>query len=219
MTKDFRFCSIEPVAKQWQMTGEKPPEAKQIGVTTREGYTCTISKKAFDRLSKVSNAGQADDVFRSYASSVPHCQRNAVWQAIEPIADEDLAVSNLPEPIRLEYDSSNPVFADKGKIKVNSIQIPDAYVDLCGSWHGSTSCLLYAIASTGGLTTGTDNRHDSVQAWYANLFQELSIDIDHVAEIADKSEGMETDAELLREFGNWVDHVAELLLISYGIDY
>ena len=105
---------------------------------------------------------------------------------------------------------------------VNSIQIPDKYVDLCCEWHGSIHCMLYAVSSTGGLTLGrrSPGESRSDEQWYLSLWQSLSSDVMRArlaAEEGSNGEYVFTDAPLLLEFENWVDAIVDRLTEEYDL--
>lgn len=70
--------------------------------------------------------------------------------------------------------------------EVNSIEIPSEFVNVAYYYYDGSSSMLYAIASTGGLTTGTirplddDGRPCTDEYWYWSLFAELSAELDRL---------------------------------------
>lgn len=62
---------------------------------------------------------------------------------------------------------------------INHIEIPGEYVGLCRDWYCGIDDMLYAIASTGNLTTG--NRRptgcETDEQWYLQLYRDLEADI------------------------------------------
>ncbi len=113
------------------------------------------------------------------------------------------------------------------KIPVDSIRIPSEYADLCPAWHGGLGCLMYAVASTGGLTLGTDRPRDDEgewmrdEEWYASLFSELSSDIGaavRLAELSTTSGDFADELDTLRNFEVWADAMREELAESYGLE-
>ena len=101
------------------------------------------------------------------------------------------------------------------KTPVNSIEIPPEYRALCPEWHGGQSCLLYAIASTGGLTLG--NRRpigcDTEEKWYLQLWQELSADITYAMRDGFGHE----DYDILVGFEEWSNKIVEQLAKEYDL--
>lgn len=122
------------------------------------------------------------------------------------------------------------------KTPVNSIQIPADYVAVCEGWYSGIHDLLYAVCSTGNLTTGTtcpihdytDSR-DRERKWYYLLWCDLSVDVGVAARAARKMaesvcaenyDGIDYvgDANLLEKFENWVDEVCARLSEEYGLE-
>lgn len=104
-------------------------------------------------------------------------------------------------------------------IPINSIEVPRCYHRLCNDWHNGINCMLYAIASTGGVTTGTirpDGCDGSDEKWYYQLWCELSADVGYARKAACKS-GHE-DCDELMNFEDWVDMQVVRLAQSYGLD-
>lgn len=98
---------------------------------------------------------------------------------------------------------------------INSIAIPPAYLELCPGWHAGQNCLLYAIASTGGLTLGTQRPANyTATQWYLSLWQGLSEDIAY----ATRSGVGHTDYPTLVGFEEWVDKIVDRLTIEYGLE-
>ncbi len=112
---------------------------------------------------------------------------------------------------------------------INSIVIPDRFVEICGGWYNGMGDLLYAVSSTGALTTGTrcpvrqyDDLDDRDRKWYYSLWCELSADVGR-AECSARSmsavdDDYAFDAEVLAEFEEWVDNVCDLLAEEYGLE-
>lgn len=100
------------------------------------------------------------------------------------------------------------------KIPVNSIVIPESFVDLCKVWAGGDDCLLYAIASTGNLTTGTLRLGDyycDEQCYYA-LWLDFLTNVVSVRKLAGEDHADHID---LVKFEWWVDKQCERLNESY----
>ena len=105
------------------------------------------------------------------------------------------------------------------KTPVNSIEIPQKYIDLCTAWHDGIDCKLYAICSTGGLTTGTHcptSCDDDSEKWYLYTWRELAADLCYTVRIA--SDGHDVDYPALIEFAIWVDCIVEQLEEEYGLE-
>lgn len=93
-------------------------------------------------------------------------------------------------------------------IEVNSIQIPGEYVQLCSEWYDSQASMMYAIASTGGLTLGdirpytddeetNERRPMTDEEWYRSLWSDLESELYRAKKI-------DRDCQLT-EFYAWVE--------------
>jgi hypothetical protein len=90
--------------------------------------------------------------------------------------------------------------------------------------------MLYAVSSTGGLTTGTHRSRgcDTDEQWYYSIWLELSSDVGVAVRAAKKGcnadddggdgEGHDADYPVLVEFEEWVDEQCERLCESYGLE-
>lgn len=98
-------------------------------------------------------------------------------------------------------------------ISIDSIAIPVAFKRLCEGQNGGINCLLYAIASTGGLTTGDypPRGCDSDEQWYLTIWRNLADDVFHVS-LEDNDDRRE-----LLEFEFWVNEQVARLEESYGL--
>ena len=101
---------------------------------------------------------------------------------------------------------------------VNSIEIPEKWVILAGQYYDGMSDMLYAISSTGGLTTGSfcpneewrEEYDTRTRKWYLSLWGTLDIDLGYaikLADIADKNE--------LILFQKWVENICNKLETEY----
>jgi hypothetical protein len=98
---------------------------------------------------------------------------------------------------------------------INEITIPSDYVDVAGRWYDGMD-MLYAVCSTGGLTTGTscpvrdyDGLEDRDVKWYYGLWLSLSGDVGRArraAEAGHNGESDSDDAAVLAEFEDWIDN-------------
>ncbi len=106
------------------------------------------------------------------------------------------------------------------KIPVDSIVVPERFVELCEGWAGGTDCMLRAISSTGNLTTGTLRPRgcDTDEKWYYSIWLDLSSDVGYVARMARKGGDEHHDADDLDEFEEWVDEQCDRLCESYGLE-
>lgn len=103
------------------------------------------------------------------------------------------------------------------KIPVNSIVIPESFVDLCKGWSGDTGCMLYAVSSTGNLTIGTirPGGCDCDEQWYYSIWLDLSVDVAYNRRLAGNDH---EDYPTLVDFEHWVDKQCDRLCESYGLD-
>ncbi len=105
---------------------------------------------------------------------------------------------------------------------INSITIPAEYVDACDGWYSGIGDLLYAVCSTGGLTTGTNRPLgcETDEQWYLTLWRNLSVDIMSARQASAEAaigEGGE-DHIVLGEFEDWVDAICHRLAEEYGLE-
>lgn len=107
-------------------------------------------------------------------------------------------------------------------IVVNSIRTPDAYVKLCRDWHGGSGSMMYAVASTGNLTTGTScpvtdytDNDDCMKKWYYLLWCDLLCDLEYTVCICDIDH---EDYDSLVEFRDWVDDTVDKLGADYSLE-
>jgi hypothetical protein len=111
--------------------------------------------------------------------------------------------------------------------QINSIKIPQQYIDLCDGWHGGQDSMLYAIASTGNLTLGSirpsvydSDRYMTDEEWYWSLFCDLGAELRQIIrniEKRDKENEVE-DYEDLKTFLDWAEEISDGLAEEYGID-
>jgi hypothetical protein len=97
--------------------------------------------------------------------------------------------------------------------------------------------MLYAVCSTGGLTTGTicrvrdyEDRDDRNRKWYYSIWCDLSADVMRARRAAEKGynyragddpgdgEGHDEDYPVLAEFEDWVDSICDDLRCDYDLD-
>jgi len=109
------------------------------------------------------------------------------------------------------------------KTPVDSIVIPGRFVHACVGWTGGVDCMLYAVTSTGNLTTGTDcpaGCDGDEEKWYLHIWRELSADLGVVVGMAregNNGESDEADATVLAEFEYWVDAIVARLEVEYDL--
>lgn len=108
---------------------------------------------------------------------------------------------------------------------VNSIELPARFVELCCDWYDGSGSMLYAVASTGGLTTGTicpvTDYDDRDRKWYYQLWVDLSVDVMYARRAAQKAslDNADHDDYLdLVDFEDYADSVVERLCEEYGLD-
>lgn len=79
--------------------------------------------------------------------------------------------------------------------------------------------MLYAVASTGALATGTycpiTDCDDRDRKWYLHLWRELSDAVSEAADAADTAG--DDDADLLDKFNWWVGAICIRLAAEYGL--
>jgi hypothetical protein len=85
--------------------------------------------------------------------------------------------------------------------------------------------MLYAVSSTGGLTTGTNcptSCDGCDEKWYLHLWRALSISVSYARRLASKGHNGPDDIEdwrVLREFEEWIDEtIIPLLEDSYRLE-
>jgi len=116
------------------------------------------------------------------------------------------------------------------KTYVDSIKIPAKFVELAEGWYSGVGDLLYAVASTKGLTRGSTcpvelchlpHGDERDKRWYLKLWTELSHDVRVAWLCAEQSDNAEhvADAKPLAAFEKWVDKVVEELSKAYGFDH
>jgi len=131
-------------------------------------------------------------------------------------AGEALAASDYAGHGRCGQCGDNAYRAYYAGTPVNSIVIPERFVAVCADWHGGQGCMLYAIASTGGLTTGTIRPAGcSDMEWYYTLWCDLAFDVGFAVRAAHTVCG---DLSDLNDFEDWVDAIVDRLTEEYGIN-
>jgi hypothetical protein len=102
-------------------------------------------------------------------------------------------------------------------VPVDSIRIPPRHQRTCADWSGGQDCMLYAVASTGNLTTGTIRPLgcDTPEKWYLQIWRELSADVWRAQKLAIDSGA---DCSDLEELEGYVDVIVEGLEIAYGLE-
>jgi hypothetical protein len=118
-------------------------------------------------------------------------------------------------------------------IPINSIEIPARFVRIASEWYGGQTDLLYAVSSTGGLTTGSrrplnDEGWASDEEWYYGLWVALSGDVGYARKVCQKGldanddnddTDYESDLAVLTDFEDWIDEeVLPRLEASYGLE-
>ena len=99
---------------------------------------------------------------------------------------------------------------------VNSIEIPTRFVPLCTAWHGGQDCMLYAVCSTGNLTTGTHCPIgcETDEKWYLHLWRSLAA---NVWQCIKGCGNQGADFRQLSEFEEWVTHIVTRLEGEYDL--
>ena len=117
-------------------------------------------------------------------------------------------------------------------VPVNSIVIPERFVEACAGWYSSSGDMLYAVSSTGGLTIGRRRPRgcDSAEKWYYSIWCDLYSDVGYAVSAAhaghnfragdDEGDGDGHDADypVLVEFEDWVEAWVDALAESYGLE-
>lgn len=120
------------------------------------------------------------------------------------------------------------------KTPVDSIVIPDRFVEVASRWYSGQSGMLYAVCSTGGLTIGSIRpRGCTDEQWYYTIWRELSVDIMYARREAEKAcneydgsygygdfeeRDLIDDCETLREFEDWTDSIVAKLAHEYELE-
>lgn len=110
---------------------------------------------------------------------------------------------------------------------INSIKIPQQYIDLCNGWYDGVNSMLYAIASTGKLTLGSirpriydSDRYMTDEEWYWSLFSDLGIELRQIIKNIEKR-NKQNEVEDYGELTNFLDcaeEIADGLATEYEID-
>ena len=109
------------------------------------------------------------------------------------------------------------------------IQVPEIYQHLCADWHSGGNTMMYAVASTGGLTIGNRRPTSEVtrepltdQQWHLSLFYELRAEIEDCEQslLGDDAFARQYPGELvgLQCFHAWCKRAIEQLTESYGLE-
>jgi hypothetical protein len=109
---------------------------------------------------------------------------------------------------------------------IDHIEIPGEYVSLAARWYSGQDDLLYAVSSTGGLTTGGqrpsyqgDDRNwlsMTDEEWYLSLWVGLSSDVHFAIKAARKRP--HEDLDDLVQFQTFVDKTVEDLRAEYHLE-
>lgn len=106
---------------------------------------------------------------------------------------------------------------------LETIVIPDEFLDLCTEWAGESSCKFRAISNAGSLTLGNRRpysidveRYLTDEEWHVRLYAELGSDARYYARLAEK--GGHIDAESLRRFEEWADQTSDRLRTVYHLE-
>jgi len=115
---------------------------------------------------------------------------------------------------------------------LDSVQVPDEFVELCGNWYDGSGSMMYAIASTGNLSRGSIRpteddgywqeyprqyncvwRELTDLEWYRSLFSDLSSEIARDIRQSEKSSFPDiiADCEDLRRFDAWCDRIIDAI--------
>lgn len=112
---------------------------------------------------------------------------------------------------------------DSISVRLLDVDIPDEFLMLACDWYSGMGDMLYALASTGDLSPGTqrpwhpdDDRPMTDHEWHVHLWSCLSVDVMHARMAAEKI-GHE-DAEALARFEDLADEACERLAAAYGLE-
>ena len=115
---------------------------------------------------------------------------------------------------------------------LDSVQVPDGFVELCGNWYDGSGSMMHAIGSTGNLSRGSIRpteddgywqeyprryvhvwREMTDLEWYRSLFSDLSSEIAHAIRRSEKSSfpDIVADCADLRSFDAWCDGVIDTI--------
>lgn len=102
---------------------------------------------------------------------------------------------------------------------INSIEIPADFIEFASGWYDGSSSMLYAIASTGGLTTGSVKPHgcETEEEWYHMLWRDLSLELFHLIKQLEKGDDI-NGLELANKFYVFADDIDNKLYAEYGIE-
>jgi hypothetical protein len=107
----------------------------------------------------------------------------------------------------------------KGELKMPAIQVPSEYIDLASQWYSGQDDMLYAIASTGTIGTGThrpwnddENRYMTDGEWLDLLISDSSYDLGKAVSAADRMK--HPDMPLLVEFSEWINGIEQTAIKS-----
>jgi len=102
--------------------------------------------------------------------------------------------------------------------QVNSVEISSEFIELASLWHGGQGDMLYAVASTGGLTMGSLQPRgcDTPEKWYLHLWQALAADVMWARRAAEKSH--HEDFADLERFEGFCDATVARLAKEYGLE-
>lgn len=120
---------------------------------------------------------------------------------------------------------------DSGKVVVNSIGIPGQFVAIASEWYSGSGDMLYAVCSTGGLTTGTNcpvtdytDDADRMVKWYYSIWLDLASDVGSAYRSACKALNHATeryndlddctDAEIDQRYSDYDACVADAALLA-----
>lgn len=116
----------------------------------------------------------------------------------------------------------------KDETILDSVQVPDEFVDLCSRWYDGSGSMMYAVASTGNLSRGSirplvdaeDDHQDDYgrwhcvyrQAtdleWYRSLFSDLGSEVRWCIRALESGKpGLDDDIDEFRRFDAWLDDV------------
>lgn len=105
---------------------------------------------------------------------------------------------------------------------VDSIAIPAEYLELCSQWYCGQNDMLYAVASTGGLTLGSIRPPgcETDEKWYLTIWQNFAVDVMYATRMAEGNGNRppHDDLPALRRMEEWADSIVEQATAEYGLE-
>lgn len=116
----------------------------------------------------------------------------------------------------------------ESRTPVNSIQIPIEFASLASMLYDGQASMLYAVASTGNLTTGSIRPYDhqehdyyTDEQWYVYLWSQLEIELYQIVCMIEEGrikDDEDIDANEVVRFHEMVETTEERLRKEYGLE-